>query len=60
MKQPLKALAIALGLTLGANCHAIELKPVDTDFTLQILGSGGPTYVHHLVKSYGGKANHES
>ncbi|MCC4817009.1 arylsulfatase [Vibrio lentus] len=42
MKQPLKALAIALGLTLGANCHAIELKPVDTDFTLQILGSGGP------------------
>lgn len=27
---------------MGANCHAIELKPVDTDFTLQILGSGGP------------------
>ncbi|MDK9735835.1 MBL fold metallo-hydrolase [Vibrio sp. D404a] len=42
MKQPLKALVLALGLTLGASCHAIELKPVDTDFTLQILGSGGP------------------
>ncbi|MEF1262212.1 hypothetical protein QTO16_25515 [Vibrio harveyi] len=43
MKQPLKALVLALGLSLGAaNSYALSLEPLDKDFTLQLLGSGGP------------------
>ncbi|NOJ16758.1 MBL fold metallo-hydrolase [Vibrio jasicida] len=43
MKQPLKALVLALGLSLGAaNCYALTVEPLEKDFTLQLLGSGGP------------------
>lgn len=43
MKWPIKALALALGCSLGATqSFAINLEPLDKDFTLQILGSGGP------------------
>ncbi|GLT17160.1 arylsulfatase [Vibrio zhanjiangensis] len=43
MKQPLKALILAMGLSLGSvNSYAISLEPLDKDFTLQLLGSGGP------------------
>ncbi len=34
---------LALGLSLGAaNSYALSLEPLDKDFTLQLLGSGGP------------------
>ncbi|MCG9625562.1 MBL fold metallo-hydrolase [Vibrio mediterranei] len=43
MKWPIKALAVALSCSLGATqSFAINLEPLDKDFTLQILGSGGP------------------
>lgn len=43
MKHSLKAIVLALGLTLGsASCYAVTETPLDTDFTLQLLGSGGP------------------
>ncbi|GAL28345.1 arylsulfatase [Vibrio variabilis] len=43
MKWPTKVLALALGCSLGATqSFAINLEPLDKDFTLQILGSGGP------------------
>ena len=43
MKQPLKALVIALGFTFGAaNAYAINMEPLDKEYTLQVLGSGGP------------------
>ncbi|AVI67709.1 MBL fold metallo-hydrolase [Shewanella sp. WE21] len=43
MKQPLKALVIAFGLSCtAASSYAISLEPLDKEFTLQILGSGGP------------------
>ncbi|MDN3612305.1 MBL fold metallo-hydrolase [Vibrio ostreicida] len=42
MKWPLKTLAIALGLSLATNSYALSLEPLDKNFTLQLLGSGGP------------------
>ncbi|WP_114785148.1 MBL fold metallo-hydrolase [Vibrio tetraodonis] len=43
MKKPLKALILAMGLSLGsANSYALSLEPLDKNFTLQLLGSGGP------------------
>jgi len=43
MNKPLKALVLALGLTFGAaNSYAVTMEPVEKDFTLQLLGSGGP------------------
>ncbi|MBC7002102.1 MBL fold metallo-hydrolase [Photobacterium sp. BZF1] len=43
MKFTLKTLLVATGLTLASSfSYAIPLKPVDTDYTLQLLGSGGP------------------
>lgn len=43
MKQPLKALVIALGCTFGvASAYAADMEPLDKDYTLQVLGSGGP------------------
>jgi len=43
MKHPFKALTLALGLALTASSsYAVTVTPSDTDFTLQLLGSGGP------------------
>ncbi|MGF1749897.1 MULTISPECIES: MBL fold metallo-hydrolase [Vibrio] len=43
MNKPIKALVLALCCGFGAaSSYAIELEPLDKDFTLQILGSGGP------------------
>ncbi|MGR5065198.1 MBL fold metallo-hydrolase [Photobacterium sp. DNB22_13_2] len=43
MKFKLKTLLVATGISIASSMsYAIPLKPVDTDFTLQLLGSGGP------------------
>lgn len=43
MKQPLKALVLAISLSCGAiGAYANSLEPLDKEFTLQVLGSGGP------------------
>ncbi|MGF1684479.1 MBL fold metallo-hydrolase [Photobacterium minamisatsumaniensis] len=43
MKFKLKTILVATGLSIASSMsYAIPLKPVDTDFTLQLLGSGGP------------------
>lgn len=43
MKFKLKTLLVATGLSIASSMsYAIPLKPLDTDFTLQLLGSGGP------------------
>lgn len=43
MKYRLKTLLLATGLSVASSMsYAIPLKPLDTDFTLQLLGSGGP------------------
>ncbi|HHJ3243522.1 TPA: MBL fold metallo-hydrolase [Vibrio parahaemolyticus] len=43
MKQHFKILVLALGLSFGAaDSYALSLEPLDKDFTLQLLGSGGP------------------
>ncbi len=43
MNMSLKILGLALGLSLGStSILAVSLEPLDKDFTLQILGSGGP------------------
>lgn len=42
MKQPLKALVLAISLSCGAiGAYANSLEPLDKEFTLQVLGSGG-------------------
>ena len=45
MKQRLKAVALAIGcaLTVAPACaEPVQLTPLDKNFTLQVLGSGGP------------------
>ncbi|MFB2874014.1 MBL fold metallo-hydrolase [Aeromonas jandaei] len=47
MKQTLKAVALAIGCALaaapaGAASQGVQLTPLDKNFTLQVLGSGGP------------------
>ncbi|WP_367989043.1 MBL fold metallo-hydrolase [Vibrio sp. NTOU-M3] len=45
MKKTFNLLALALGLSIGtatASSYAFNLEPLDKNFTLQLLGSGGP------------------